>query len=71
MNASEKHGFAVDLIDSVRDTILAAIPHMPEDWDGHELRHYIAAKFASQAYIPLKGKMLRDFTNEMTTNNRL
>lgn len=47
LNAEQKREFINDLIESVKETILGNVPNMPEDWDGNELRRYIADKFST------------------------
>ena len=45
MTAQEKAKFVCNLCNSLRNDILSAVPDMPEDWDGHELRELIADEF--------------------------
>jgi hypothetical protein len=46
MNATEKAAFITSLIANAQEGILERVKHMPDDWDGHELRAYIADYFA-------------------------
>jgi hypothetical protein len=69
MNAKDKAVFVHDLISSVHDTIKENIHKMPEDWDGHELRQYIADCFASQVARQLTGKRKREYTNTVIVAN--
>jgi hypothetical protein len=48
MNYREKKTFVNQLISSVRRDIIAKLSNTPPEWDGHELRKYIADKFADQ-----------------------
>lgn len=34
-----------NLCDSIRDEVVALLPHMPMEWDGHELREYLYERF--------------------------
>ncbi|WP_024516990.1 hypothetical protein [Bradyrhizobium sp. Tv2a-2] len=45
MDAPTKIQFVNDLTTAIVEEIIENIPRMPEDWDGHELRRYIADKF--------------------------
>lgn len=38
MNAKEKREFIKSLCNRIRDDLVAKVPEMPEEWDGHELR---------------------------------
>lgn len=40
-----KRRFIRELIGNVQAEILARVADMPESWDGHELRRYIADRF--------------------------
>jgi hypothetical protein len=45
---------------------------MPEEWDGHELRCYLADKFRDSAYFGAMGKgsmRRREYENHMMTSN--
>jgi hypothetical protein len=46
MTKADKRRFIRSLVDSIRREALAKVDLMPEDWDGHELRQYLADKFA-------------------------
>jgi hypothetical protein len=45
MTNEEKRAFIVELIGNVQAEILAKVEAMPDEWDGHELRRFIADKF--------------------------
>lgn len=55
LTQSQKRKIVRQLVNAVRDDILAVIPKMPEEWDGIELREYIADSFAKQTH--LSGRM--------------
>ena len=83
MTKAEKRAFIRDLIWSTEKTVLEAVSAMPENWDGIELREYIAEKFAdstnnylhSHLWQPTKDKAYRrrskDYENEIITNRLL
>lgn len=54
MTDQEKILFVEALIDSVKQTIVDTVPKMPDTWDGHELRRYVADKFESCVMGDLK-----------------
>jgi hypothetical protein len=78
MTKDEKLQFIGDLIATVRASIVERVDEMPEEWDGIELRRYIADKFEEQV-----GSILRrpgvhgfnrfrrfwDYDNECLTRN--
>jgi hypothetical protein len=68
MTPSEKRLFIRDLCNGLRDSVLKAVPHMPAEWDGHELREYIAWKAAANRSPAMKGKREREFRNTITVN---
>jgi hypothetical protein len=62
MNAQAKQDFIREIIAHVQNDILAAVPNMPEEWDGHELRRFIADKFDHSAMtVGRKGFYGRDY----------
>jgi len=72
MNNMEQFGFICELIDNVKTEILMKSKKFPENWDGIELRWYIADRF-SQVVMggsgERKGKRYKDFKNEVLVNN--
>lgn len=46
MDIPEKLRFINDLTDNVKMDIIKKVADMPEEWDGIELRWYIAGKFS-------------------------
>jgi len=73
MNQAEKIRFVDSLIANVARDIVANVPRMPEDWDGHELRRYIADKFEESAMTIGKDKQYRRrflaYRNEVIVRN--
>lgn len=73
MMRDEKARFIETLCDSVRDIALAHLDVMPEEWDGLELREYIADKFAVERYMAYDKKRYRkrlsDYRNERIVRN--
>jgi hypothetical protein len=50
MTRKEKETFVHELVASVQANILANIDRVPEEWDGIELREWIADRFADQKW---------------------
>lgn len=77
MNAAAKRKFIRELIANIQRDVLKAVPNMPEHWDGHELRRYIADRFEESAFtVGRKGpygrdyrKRTKDYRNEVLTRN--
>jgi len=71
MTQGEKTAFIHSLCDSVRNTAIARIHHMPEGWDGIELREYLARLFDHECLMSrdprLHRRRLRDFKNAIAT----
>jgi hypothetical protein len=63
MTREEKTEFIEDLIGNVHLSILAKLEQMPPEWDGIELRQYIADKFREVTYRPMDKKRRRDYDN--------
>ena len=51
MTKAEKRIFIRDLIRSVKTNVLNTVPEMPDNWDGIELRQYLADKFADASLL--------------------
>lgn len=49
MTKKEKRAFMRELTRNILRDALAKVPNMPEEWDGHELRRYLADKFLASA----------------------
>lgn len=69
MTRKEQEQFVKDLTKTVRDSLLGDLPRVPEDWDGNELRQWIADRFKNQVTSPLKGKRKRDYKNAVIVKN--
>lgn len=54
MKKRDKAKFIRSLCNGVRDDALKSIEHMPEDWDGIELREYLAGKFVRESLMGLR-----------------
>jgi len=50
MNSEDKRRFVRELIENVTADILAKVNKMPDDWDGIELRQFIADRFADASF---------------------
>lgn len=66
----EKVKFVRDLTASILAEVERKISaeHVPAAWDGHELRHLLADKFAASAGT-LTGQRLKEFRNDCLVHN--
>lgn len=72
MTREEKKRFVKNLCDSVRDTVLESVEKMPDEWDGHEIRAYLAEHFEREARSTLgrngmlgpRSRRLREYRQE-------
>jgi hypothetical protein len=68
MTISEQKKFVTDLMNSVRDSILQNAYEFPSDWNGVELRQYIADRMARET-MPMKGARIRNYRNTIAVSN--
>lgn len=69
---TSKRELLVNFMDQMKETALKAADRMPEDWDGHEIRAYLAEKFAFEVSCVMRDKRsrrVREFRNTMAVNN--
>lgn len=65
-----KRAFIRVLTTNIRNQILAAVPKMPSEWTGHELRAYLAdVTERERTFLMQKGKRKRDYLNTVITEN--
>lgn len=77
MTNKQKRQFIRELTRAVTRDALAKVPDMPEEWDGVELRRYLADKFEDATIILARGRVrdtgntrrLRDYRNAVLERN--
>lgn len=72
MNAAMKKKIIRELIGNVQRDVLAKVPQMPEEWDGIEIRQYLADKFSESSLMMGRKdllKRLRSYRNEVLVRN--
>ncbi len=77
MTKREKCQFVRSLVDTIYTDIIEKIPQMPDEWDGIELRQYVADAFAEKAGAmsfrrPIRPEMkrrLREYRNTVLVQN--
>ncbi len=73
MTLTEKVTFIEELTDSVRRDLIRNIEKVPESWDGHELRRWIADRFERSANMGTvmrpRSRRRRDYDNEVIVRN--
>ena len=73
MNTADKEKFIRDICNSLRETAIDRVKHMPEDWDGIEIREYLAHVIERDYCILSRNpqpdrRRLRDFKNTVATH---
>ena len=71
MNLVEKDKFVHDILDDLKKEILIRVDRMPENWDGNEIRQFIA-DYYSQHYVfgtALSGSRKKDYKNTCLVDN--
>jgi hypothetical protein len=56
MTRAEQKRFIRELIGSVQKTLLDNVSKVPAEWDGHEIRQWIADKFQESSYTLKQNK---------------
>ena len=69
MDKQRKKTFIRELIRAVEREIISKVFRMPEEWDGIELRRYIAAAFRDCAIGDFPPARKRRFLNEIAVRN--
>lgn len=69
MNTREKETFIYELIISTQAEIMTKVAQMPEDWDGIELRQYIADCFAKSTHKSASKARMKSYRNEVLVRN--
>ena len=71
-NKNDKKKFVNDLVDDIRRMVNRRISKgfVPADWDGIELRQYLADQFAGNT-MPMKGRRLKSYKNDITITSGL
>jgi hypothetical protein len=70
MNKTQQKRFVRELIDSVKKDILQnKFKDIPSNWDGMELRHYVAYRFEQAKMACLDGSRLQNYKNTLSITN--
>jgi len=77
MNKAEQATFIDVYINSVKSFLIEKIQKLPDNWDGFELRHWIAQKFDEENLLskrnskwqPSKQKRRKECENDIIINN--
>jgi hypothetical protein len=70
MDKEQKIIFIVDLVDAVKTSALNAVGQMPEEWNGIELRAYLAYLFDDQnRFLSRDKKRAEEFRNTLITHD--
>jgi hypothetical protein len=72
MTKDDQEVFIKDVLKSFNEGILEKVPHLPETWDGFEIREYMLSFFKQHwVWTSMKGRRLRSFRNELIVNSKL
>ena len=64
MTREQQKQFVVELTENVTKDMLKVIAYVPEEWDGHELRQWIADRFAQCSFTLKENKRrYREYKN--------
>lgn len=66
MTKHEQTKLLETILDSMKASLLTRVEHFPENWDGIEIRQYVADKFR-QEIAPMHLKRLRRYKNDVMT----
>ena len=72
MNRADKERIIRGLIASVKKTVLENVARMPAEWDGFELRQYVADKFKESSpfsYDATLRTRAKNYRNEVLVRN--
>ena len=72
MDKQQKQEFISDFLNGMRDSAISKIDRMPDNWDGHEIRFYLAGKFGFEVSDLMRNKRSRrvkQFYNTILVNN--
>lgn len=69
MTREERREFITSLCDSLKADILSKADKMPDDWDGHELRQYIADKAQEIVWTRMSRSRKQRYNNECLVRN--
>jgi hypothetical protein len=68
MTRTEQRTFIRELISNVKEDLLSNVSSVPDTWDGHELRQWIADRFAESSFSLKQNKRrYRDYRNVIST----
>ena len=72
MTKEDQEVFIKNVLKSFNEGILEKVPHLPETWDGFEIREYMLSFFKEHwVWTSMKGQRLRSFRNELIVNSKL
>lgn len=71
LDKEAKKVFVRNLVEEVQNNILELIDkgHLPDSWDGHELRLLLAEKFKHETTSLMSGKRLKDYNKVAVAKN--
>jgi hypothetical protein len=61
MNVEEKREFIRMMTDAIANKLIRRAAAMPEDWDGYEIRQYLAEEFMLEASRDMRGRAFHQY----------
>jgi hypothetical protein len=69
MTKQEQTKLIKSFLNSMKKDLLDKVEKLPENWDGWEIKHWIAGKFDSENLLSRNKNRLRDCENDILINN--
>jgi hypothetical protein len=69
LSKEEKKQFIQEFIGRVQESLLSKLDRVPEEWDGYELREWIADTFDFERQGMMSAKRRKDYKNEVIVRN--
>lgn len=70
MNKADQKKIIISMCDSLKEYLLERLDQVPEDWDGHELRYWFAARADSEfKYRQMSRGRVREYNNTVLVKN--
>jgi hypothetical protein len=67
---SDQKKIVISMCDSLKEYLLERLDKVPEDWDGHELRYWFAARAHSEfRYRNMSRGRVREYNNTILVRN--
>ena len=69
MTKKEQRQFIINICDNLKTNMLEKTESIPENWDGYELRQYLADKASEFLYLKMDKQRKKNYENDILINN--